>query len=396
MAVVVALMLLFGSSLAQEGGAAEATTPASGEPHCASCLLREELRNMSLNNIKMQILSKLGMKHPPNMTGRQRPPIPTKVHTWLDLYQSGGGGAPAAWADMQGDEPAGATGRLPRPGPLPSDPDDDDFHARTEQVLAFARPHTKLPYGRRSHDVQMFRFSEKVMRNVVTNATLYLYLRDAGGGRSSSSVNVTVMRVLSNPQQQESPMLEVVYVKNHVSLQLPHWYAIEMQKVVAHWFRFPRENHGIVVQAVDSSGRQLVVTTADQDEGSRVPFIEVLTADGRKHRSKRTVGLNCDERSEETRCCRYPLTVDFEEFGWDWIIAPKKYEANYCAGECPYVFLQKFPHTHIVHLANPAGSIGPCCAPRKLSAISMLYFDNEYNIIYGLLPGMVVDRCGCS
>lgn len=128
----------------------------------------------------------------------------------------------------------------------------------------------------------------------------------------------------------------------------------------------------------------------------QAPFLEVFTADNRRHRTKRTIGLNCHENSDETRCCRYPLTVDFEEFGWDWIIAPKKYEANYCAGECPYVFLQKYPHTHIVHLANPAGNAGPCCAPRKMSAISMLYFDQEFNIIYGLLPGMVVDRCGCS
>jgi len=31
-----------------------------------------------------------------------------------------------------------------------------------------------------------------------------------------------------------------------------------------------------------------------------------------------------------------------------------------------------------------------------MTAISMLYFDQDYNIIYGLLPGMVVERCGCS
>ncbi|KAJ8885127.1 hypothetical protein PR048_011323 [Dryococelus australis] len=129
---------------------------------------------------------------------------------------------------------------------------------------------------------------------------------------------------------------------------------------------------------------------------NRVPFVEVHTSENRKHRTKRTIGLNCDENSEESRCCRYPLTVDFEEFGWDWIIAPKKYEANYCSGECPYVFLQRYPHTHIVALANKHSTAGPCCAPRKMSAISMLYFDNSYNIIYGLLPGMVVDRCGCS
>lgn len=108
------------------------------------------------------------------------------------------------------------------------------------------------------------------------------------------------------------------------------------------------------------------------------------------------IGLNCDESSSEVRCCRYPLTVDFEEFGWDWIIAPKRYEANYCSGECPYVFMQKYPHTHLVQQASPAGSTGPCCTPRKMSSISMLYFDENRNIVYGILPGMVVDRCGCS
>lgn len=127
-----------------------------------------------------------------------------------------------------------------------------------------------------------------------------------------------------------------------------------------------------------------------------MPFIEVRVESKPANRKRRMVGLNCEENSNEVRCCRYPLTVDFEEFGWDWIIAPKRYEANYCSGECPYVFLQKYPHTHLVQQVNPSGSAGPCCSPRKMSAISMLYFDDNYNIIYGMLPGMVVDRCGCS
>lgn len=114
-----------------------------------------------------------------------------------------------------------------------------------------------------------------------------------------------------------------------------------------------------------------------------------------RSRTRRMVGLNCQENSSEERCCRYPLTVDFEEFGWDWIIAPKRYEANYCSGECPYVFMQKYPHTHVVQQVNLSGSPGPCCAPRKISAISMLYFDDNHNIVYGVLPGMIVDRCGC-
>ena len=106
--------------------------------------------------------------------------------------------------------------------------------------------------------------------------------------------------------------------------------------------------------------------------------------------------MTCDENSQETRCCRYPLTVDFEDFGWDWIIAPKKYDANYCSGECPYAFLQKYPHNHIVQQAIPTGVGGPCCAARKMSSISMLYFDSANNIVFSVLPGMVVDKCGCS
>lgn len=128
----------------------------------------------------------------------------------------------------------------------------------------------------------------------------------------------------------------------------------------------------------------------------QMPYIEVSLRDNSHKRTRRMIGMDCTENSKEARCCRYPLSVNFEEFGWDWIIAPKQYDANYCSGECPYSFLQKYPHTHLVHLAAPQGSGGPCCAPRKMSSISMLYFDHDLNIIYGTIPGMVVESCGCS
>lgn len=124
---------------------------------------------------------------------------------------------------------------------------------------------------------------------------------------------------------------------------------------------------------------------------SQQPFLEVKISDTAK-RTRRDTGLDCDEHSTESRCCRYPLTVDFEDFGWDWIIAPKRYKANYCSGEC----VQKYPHSHIVNKANPRGSAGPCCTPTKMSPINMLYFNDREQIIYGKIPSMVVDLCGCS
>ncbi|KAG7463805.1 hypothetical protein MATL_G00180670 [Megalops atlanticus] len=159
--------------------------------------------------------------------------------------------------------------------------------------------------------------------------------------------------------------------------------------------RQPETNWGIEINAFDSKGNDLVVTSAEPGEEGLQPFMEVKISDNPK-RSRRDSGLDCEESSPESRCCRYPLTVDFEDFGWDWIIAPKRYKANYCSGECEYMHLQKYPHTHLVNKANPRGTAGPCCTPTKMSPINMLYFNRKEQIIYGKIPSMVVDRCGCS
>nr|CAD7411872.1 unnamed protein product [Timema poppensis] len=101
--------------------------------------------------------------------------------------------------------------------------------------------------------------------------------------------------------------------------------------------------------------------------------------------------MDCDGTKDEKRCCRYPLTFNFEKLGWDWIIAPTKYEAHGCFGECPYGFLQKYPYTHIVSMEDKS----PCCLPVKMSSISILHFDNHSNILLSTIPGMVVETCGC-
>jgi growth differentiation factor 8/11 len=46
--------------------------------------------------------------------------------------------------------------------------------------------------------------------------------------------------------------------------------------------------------------------------------------------------MQCTEEfdSEVTQCCIWPLTIDFDEFGWDWVLFPRTYEANFCSGDC--------------------------------------------------------------
>jgi len=139
------------------------------------------------------------------------------------------------------------------------------------------------------------------------------------------------------------------------------------------------------------------------------PYLELLVSGphgGQATRSKRTTELDCDDRSSERRCCRYPLVVDFDQFGWDWVIVPRRYSAYYCSGECPFLYMQAHaPGTHVrqqgaaaaaAAAMRPAAGGGPCCSPRRVSSISMLYYDEHMNIVYGRLPEMVVDQCGCA
>lgn len=48
-----------------------------------------------------------------------------------------------------------------------------------------------------------------------------------------------------------------------------------------------------------------------------------------------------------------------------------------------------------VHLMNPENVPKPCCAPTKLNAISVLYFDDNSNVILKKYRNMVVRACGC-
>uniref|UniRef100_A0ACB8G1X3 Uncharacterized protein n=1 Tax=Sphaerodactylus townsendi TaxID=933632 RepID=A0ACB8G1X3_9SAUR len=44
---------------------------------------------------------------------------------------------------------------------------------------------------------------------------------------------------------------------------------------------------------------------------------------------------------------------------------------------------------------NP-NAVNSCCIPTKLSSMSMLYFDDEYNIVKRDVPNMIVEECGCA
>ena len=153
-------------------------------------------------------------------------------------------------------------------------------------------------------------------------------------------ITITLQRILRGSTESGSPLLGPPLATKHLrpSGRRGAWVTIELRRMVAEWFKHPRDNLGVALKigggtssskgSGNGNNHRRNSWLVETNPGAEyAPYLEVQTQEldsRRGARIKRNVGLNCDEATQETRCCRYKLTVDFEKFGWDWIIAPKK------------------------------------------------------------------------
>uniref|UniRef100_A0AAV2LT05 TGF-beta family profile domain-containing protein n=1 Tax=Knipowitschia caucasica TaxID=637954 RepID=A0AAV2LT05_KNICA len=123
----------------------------------------------------------------------------------------------------------------------------------------------------------------------------------------------------------------------------------------------------------------------------------------RQHSRHRRAALEGPHTAAHT-CQRVPLFVDFEEIGWSgWIISPRGYNAHHCRGSCPFPLGGSLRATNhatvrsIMHaLKLSSEEVGaPCCVPDKLQSISLLYFDDDENVVLKQYDNMVALSCAC-
>ncbi|CAL8310119.1 unnamed protein product [Boreogadus saida] len=105
---------------------------------------------------------------------------------------------------------------------------------------------------------------------------------------------------------------------------------------------------------------------------------------------------------ERSLCRRVDLEVDFNQIGWgSWIIFPKKYNAYRCEGDCPSPLGEDLNPTNHAYMQSllkhfhPDRVVSPCCAPTKMSPLSMLYYENQ-EMLLRHHEDMIVDECGCQ
>ncbi|KAF3704689.1 Bone morphogenetic protein 2 [Channa argus] len=216
-----------------------------------------------------------------------------------------------------------------------------------------------------------------------------------------------------------------------VPLYTQGWEVFNVTQMVSKWIQNSQENNGIVVVTTLPSGNWIdsVVSSSKQtrERTEKNSYLVIFSDDGRTGASNRSYLGQAqpaaaapelqDHHSRRRRespgssplghiqsCQRVPLFVDFEEIGWSgWIISPRGYNAYHCKGSCPFPLGGSLRATNhatvrsIMHaLKLSSHEVGaPCCVPDRLQSISLLYFDDEENVVLKQYDDMVALSCGC-
>ncbi|XP_045926964.1 growth/differentiation factor 10 [Micropterus dolomieu] len=140
--------------------------------------------------------------------------------------------------------------------------------------------------------------------------------------------------------------------------------------------------------------------------------------DGKKHKgntNSQSPVLSFDEQTmrkarkrqwsdtQHRGCSRRNLRVDFADIGWsEWVIAPKAFDAYYCAGTCGFPMpkvARPSNHATIQSIVRAVGIIPgvpePCCVPEKMSPLAVLFQDESRNPVLKVYPNMSVQSCSC-
>uniref|UniRef100_A0A673MWR9 Transforming growth factor beta n=1 Tax=Sinocyclocheilus rhinocerous TaxID=307959 RepID=A0A673MWR9_9TELE len=123
-----------------------------------------------------------------------------------------------------------------------------------------------------------------------------------------------------------------------------------------------------------------------------------LESPTKKNRKKRSAAVTSICSRTDQGCCLRSLYIDFRrDLNWKWIHEPKGYKANFCAGNCPYLWSADNHYNMILPLynkMNPEASASPCCVPQDLEPLTIVYFLGRTPRVEQL-SNMVVRSCKC-
>ncbi|XP_025899288.1 bone morphogenetic protein 8A-like [Nothoprocta perdicaria] len=262
----------------------------------------------------------------------------------------------------------------------------------------------------------------------VTAAELRIYKARGGSRPANGTLRVRVYEVPAELPSRESE-LSLLDVQD-LQAGAEGWLVFDVTAAGNRWFGGRRHNVGLRLYVETEQGLSVEPALAGllgrRGPRSKQPFVVTFSrasggtarlpraAAKRRRQPKRSNELPHPNKlpgifddghaAADGRqvCRRHELYVSFQDLGWlDWVIAPQGYSAFYCAGECAFPLASCMNATNhailqsLVHLMKPDAVPKACCAPTKLSATSVLYYDSNNNVILKKHRNMVVKSCGC-
>ncbi|XP_075060102.1 bone morphogenetic protein 2 [Mixophyes fleayi] len=350
-----------------------------------------------LNQFELRLLNMFGLKRRP--TPGKNAVIP---HYMLELYHLHS----AQLADNQ-DKP-------------PMDYQKERAASRANTVRSFHHEESleDIPESGEK-TVQRFFFNLTSFPNeeLITSAELRIFreqVQEPFESDSSKALRINIYDIIKPAAAASrgpvTRLLDTRLIHHNVS----RWESFDVTPAVIRWIAHRQPNHGFVVEVTQLNNEKNVTKRhvrirrsllPDRNHWSQIrPLLVTYGHDGKGHplhkREKRQARHRQRKRLKSS-CRRHPLYVDFSDVGWnDWIVAPPGYHAFYCHGECPFPLADHFNSTNhaiVQTLVNSVNSNIPkaCCVPTELSAISMLYLDENEKVVLKNYQDMVVEGCGC-
>ncbi|XP_014481854.1 PREDICTED: protein 60A [Dinoponera quadriceps] len=298
---------------------------------------------------------------------------------------------------------------------------------QSDVIMTFALHNRHVPGVRHEGGKRLwFNVSEVPPGEHIIAAELRLYRgADMKSQRQHQSYTITAYRVLKTDDGRR----RLKYVDSiNSTTSREGWLSLNVSEALGHWVNNPDGNRGLYLSVHLAGGSLHEVRAEDigivgsRGDPDKQPFlVGYFKSSGKReskvrqkrdaNRKKKSESSNWDYQNPYTetaaqhhsRTCKIQtLYVSFRDLQWqDWIIAPDGYDAYYCSGECNFPLNAHMNATNhaivqtLVHLVSPGKVPKPCCAPTKLSAISVLYFLDESNVILKKYKNMVVKSCGC-
>ncbi|XP_029369753.1 bone morphogenetic protein 8A isoform X3 [Echeneis naucrates] len=257
----------------------------------------------------------------------------------------------------------------------------------------------------------------------VTAAEFRIYKTLTMGQRANRTLHISVYEIQRENRHREPEL--VLLDMQSVPAGQEGWLAFDVTSASNHWLLQPRSNLGIRLYVETEEDRSLsagwIGLVGRRGPRSKQPFMvtffresqvpcrppRAVKSHPRKKKPKYDLPLpSIHNRSPVNNggqpCKKHELYVSFSDLGWkDWVLAPTGYSAYYCDGECFYPLGSCMNATNhaliqqVVHLLKPDEVPKACCAPTKLSPISVLFYDDNNNVILKKHRNMVVKTCGC-